>query len=59
LGRIFTTEALLPAHSEHLLTDPFADDTRIRDYTLCGLLLVAVLLFFAYRMGWLNVLYSL
>jgi len=56
LGRIFTTEALLPAHAEHQLTDPFADDTRVRDMMLCGVLMVAVLLFFIWRMGWLNFL---
>lgn len=56
LGRIFTTEALLPAHSEHQLTDPFADDTRVRDMILCGVLMLAVLLFFIWRMGWLNFL---
>jgi hypothetical protein len=56
LGRIFTTEALLPPNAEHQLSDPFADDTRVWDYLLCGVLMLAVLLFFIWRMGWLNFL---
>jgi hypothetical protein len=54
LGRIFTTEALLPPHAEQQLIDPFADDTRVWDYMLCSVLMLAVLLFFIWRMGWLN-----
>jgi len=42
LGRLFTTEAALPAQSERQLNDPFADDTSTRD-RIIALLLLAVL----------------
>lgn len=41
LGRIFTSEATLPANSERELTDPFADDNRVRNRVIAVLLLVA------------------
>jgi hypothetical protein len=40
LGRIFTTEAALPAHSERQLIDPFADDNVARN----RLILIAILI---------------
>ena len=41
LGRIFTSEATLPANSERELTDPFADDNRVRNRIIAVLVLVA------------------
>lgn len=42
LGRIFTTEALLPAHSEHQLTDPFADDNVARNRLILLVMLIVL-----------------
>ncbi len=42
LGRIFTTEAAIPAGSERQLTDPFADDNSVRNRFIAILILVAV-----------------
>ena len=49
LGRIFTTEAVLPANAERQLTDPFADDNTVRNRIVAILILVGVvaLLWFA------------
>jgi hypothetical protein len=44
LGRIFTTEAALPAHAERQLTDPFADDNTVRNRVVAVVLLVALAL---------------
>ena len=43
LGRLFTTEAAIPAGSERQLTDPFADDNTVRNRVIAILVLVAVL----------------
>ncbi len=42
LGRLFTTEAAIPAGSERQLTDPFADDNSVRNRVIMILVLVAV-----------------
>ncbi len=42
LGRIFTTEAVLPANAERQLTDPFADDNSVRNRIVAILILVGV-----------------
>ena len=42
LGRLFTTEATLPAHSERQLKDPFADDNSVRNTVILLALAVAV-----------------
>jgi hypothetical protein len=42
LGRIFTTEAALPAHAECQLTDPFADDNAVRNRIIAIGILVAI-----------------
>lgn len=42
LGRIFTTEAALPAGSDRQLNDPFADDNTTRNRVIAVLILVAV-----------------
>ncbi len=42
LGRIFTTEAALPAHAECQLTDPFADDNTVRNRIIAIVILVAL-----------------
>ena len=43
LGRLFTTEATLPANSDRQLTDPFADDHPLRNRLLAFLLVAAIL----------------
>ncbi|HOM58323.1 MAG TPA: hypothetical protein P5125_02125 [Kiritimatiellia bacterium] len=42
LGRLFTSEAVLPANSSRELMDPYADDSRARNVLLAVLALVAV-----------------
>jgi len=42
LGRIFTTEAVLPANAERQLNDPFADDNTARNRVIVFLLLVVL-----------------
>ena len=42
LGRIFTSEAALPANAERQLTDPFADDNSVRNRIIAILILVGV-----------------
>ncbi len=42
LGRIFTTEATIPANAERQLTDPFADDNSVRNRIIAVLVLVLV-----------------
>ncbi|MBM4163803.1 MAG: hypothetical protein FJ222_05125 [Lentisphaerae bacterium] len=44
LGRLFTTEAVLPAHAECQLTDPFADDNTVRNRIVAAVILVALAL---------------
>jgi hypothetical protein len=48
LGRIFTTEALLPPHSEHQLTDPFADDNTARNRLILIVILIVLVLILWY-----------
>ncbi len=43
LGRLFTSEAALPSNSERQLTDPYADDTLMRNTVIAVLALAAVL----------------
>ena len=49
LGRLFTTEAAIPANAERQLTDPFADDNSVRNriITILVLVIVAAVLWFA------------
>ena len=42
LGRLFTTEATLPANSDRQLTDPFADSHALRNQLLAFLLVAAI-----------------
>ncbi|MDD4101611.1 MAG: hypothetical protein PHU80_03150 [Kiritimatiellae bacterium] len=42
LGRIFTTEATLPADSERQMNDPYADDNRVRNRVIVIALLVLI-----------------
>lgn len=42
LGRIYTTEAMLPAHAERQLQDPFADDNTVRNRIIMVVVLVAL-----------------
>ena len=56
LGRLFTTEAVLPANSERQLTDPYADDNTARNRVIAALILAAVAAILWYagllRLGW-------
>jgi hypothetical protein len=42
LGRIFTTEATLPAHAERQLNDPFADDNVARNRLILIIILIVL-----------------
>jgi hypothetical protein len=42
LGRIFTTEAMLPAHAERQLNDPFADDNVARNRLILIVILIVL-----------------
>jgi hypothetical protein len=48
LGRLFTTEAVLPANSECQLTDPYADDNTVRNRVIAALVIAAVATIFWY-----------
>ncbi len=42
LGRIFTTEATVPANAERQLTDPYADNKAVRNRIIAALVLLAL-----------------